>query len=296
MRRKSEQGKEERHRQQQGRQTERSVAPAPAVQAASPGGFAGRRSGHDMAFLLASRIRPSGIVASTVQRPSDLARSSGTGKPNLLDSSDGPRTSDRDKNKPPENWPNSVCRLAGFAACGPPSPRLTARQHPHPLGRRTGPTWNARCRKPKHGRSADCSPGPPTISTARSGRRARLDAEVLLANAAGCQRIELYTRFEEPADDDLRTRFRDLVRRRSEGMPVAYLVGRREFYSLPFRVTPDVLIPRPRPNSWSLRCSTVSASCAAAGPFRVADVGTGSGIIAICTAKYAPQAADHGDR
>ena len=73
----------------------------------------------------------------------------------------------------------------------------------------------------------------------------RLDAEVLLAMAAGCQRIDLYTRFDEPAPEALRTSFRELVRRRAEGMPVAYLVGRREFYSLSFRVTPDVLIPRP---------------------------------------------------
>ena len=73
----------------------------------------------------------------------------------------------------------------------------------------------------------------------------RLDAEVLLAHARGCQRIELYTSFADPAADELRTAFRELVRRRAEGTPVAYLVGHREFYSLDFRVTPDVLIPRP---------------------------------------------------
>ena len=73
----------------------------------------------------------------------------------------------------------------------------------------------------------------------------RLDAEVLLAESLGCQRIELYTTFDDVPEDTARTAFRELVRRRAEGMPVAYLVGRREFYSLPFRVTPDVLIPRP---------------------------------------------------
>ena len=118
----------------------------------------------------------------------------------------------------------------------------------------------------------------------------RLDAEVLLANAAGCQRIELYTRFEEPAGDDLRTRFRDLVRRRSEGMPVAYLVGRREFYSLSFRVTPDVLIPRPETEFLVIALLDRIRQQAPPATIRVADVGTGSGIIAICTAKYAPQA------
>ena len=73
----------------------------------------------------------------------------------------------------------------------------------------------------------------------------RLDAEVLLAHALGCQRIELYTRFDEEPGEAARGEFRALVKRRAEGTPVAYLVGRREFYSLPFRVTPDVLIPRP---------------------------------------------------
>src|SRR5262245_60525954 len=73
----------------------------------------------------------------------------------------------------------------------------------------------------------------------------RLDAEVLLAHARGCRRIDLYTAFGEPAKDEARTAFRELVKRRAAGTPVAYLVGHREFYSLDFEVTPDVLIPRP---------------------------------------------------
>ena len=73
----------------------------------------------------------------------------------------------------------------------------------------------------------------------------RLDAEILLAEALGCQRIQLYTAFEDVPQDDKRTAFRELVRQRAEGTPVAYLVGRREFYSLSFKVGPGVLIPRP---------------------------------------------------
>src|SRR5262245_18531235 len=73
----------------------------------------------------------------------------------------------------------------------------------------------------------------------------RLDAEVLLATARNCERIALYTAFDEVVTDEVRVAFRDLVRRRAEGTPVAYLVGRKEFYSLSFHVTPDVLIPRP---------------------------------------------------
>ena len=63
--------------------------------------------------------------------------------------------------------------------------------------------------------------------------------------ARGCRRIDLYTAYGEPADEEVRTAFRELVRRRAAGTPVAYLVGHREFYSLEFEVTPDVLIPRP---------------------------------------------------
>src|SRR5208283_4442114 len=73
----------------------------------------------------------------------------------------------------------------------------------------------------------------------------RLEAEVLLAHALGCPRIQLYTTFDEQPPEAVRQKFREFVRQRAQGMPVAYLVGRREFYSLPFRVTPEVLIPRP---------------------------------------------------
>jgi release factor glutamine methyltransferase len=119
----------------------------------------------------------------------------------------------------------------------------------------------------------------------------RLEAEVLLAHARGCQRIELYTSFDEPADESLRARFRELVRRRAEGVPVAYLVGHREFFSLDFLVTPDVLIPRPETEFVVLTLlDLIKAHAAADRDIAVADVGTGSGIIAICAARHAPRA------
>jgi release factor glutamine methyltransferase len=118
----------------------------------------------------------------------------------------------------------------------------------------------------------------------------RLEAEVLLAHARSCQRIELYTSFEDPAGEELRTRFRELVRRRAEGMPVAYLVGHREFYSLDFRVTPDVLIPRPETELVVLTLlDLIKARASDQQPILLADVGTGSGIIGITAAKQAPQ-------
>lgn len=119
----------------------------------------------------------------------------------------------------------------------------------------------------------------------------RLEAEVLLAHARGCKRIELYTSFADPAPDELRTKFRELVRRRAEGAPVAYLVGHREFYSLDFVVTPDVLIPRPETELIVLTAlEIIKAKGAQPSGIRVADVGTGSGIIAITIARQSPQA------
>ncbi|MBR5626762.1 MAG: peptide chain release factor N(5)-glutamine methyltransferase, partial [Thermoguttaceae bacterium] len=73
----------------------------------------------------------------------------------------------------------------------------------------------------------------------------RLDAEVLLAHALNCQRITLYTNYDDEPGEAQRTVFRDLVKRRGAGEPVAYLVGHKEFFSLDFKVTPDTLIPRP---------------------------------------------------
>jgi release factor glutamine methyltransferase len=117
----------------------------------------------------------------------------------------------------------------------------------------------------------------------------RLDAEVLLAHVRGCARILLYTAFDEPADEKTRTAFRELVRRRAEGAPVAYLVGRREFYSLSFRVTPHVLIPRPETEH--VVVTLLDRAKARGGEaIQIADVGTGSGILAICAAKYLPSA------
>ena len=126
---------------------------------------------------------------------------------------------------------------------------------------------------------------------------------MLLAEALGCQRIELYTTFDEVPSEEARTAFRELVRRRAEGTPVAYLVGRREFYSLSFRVTPDVLIPRPETELLVVAALDLAKTKGEGGRGKaegpdtsvpsdadplIADVGTGSGIIAVCLAKHLP--------
>jgi len=116
----------------------------------------------------------------------------------------------------------------------------------------------------------------------------RLDAEVLLAFVRGCQRIALYTAFDVPVNDDERARFRGLVKRRGEGEPVAYLVGSKEFFSLPFGVSPAVLIPRPETEGLVIRVIDI---CQSAGEqARIVDVGTGSGAIAVTLAKRMPRA------
>jgi release factor glutamine methyltransferase len=115
----------------------------------------------------------------------------------------------------------------------------------------------------------------------------RLDAEVLLAHVEGCKRIELYTRYEEPASESVRARFKELVRKRIEGCPVAYLVGRKEFFSLEFDVGPAVLIPRPDTETLVTECLERVKELTEPA---IADVGTGSGAIAIALAKHHPQA------
>ena len=111
---------------------------------------------------------------------------------------------------------------------------------------------------------------------------ARLSAEILLAEALHCQRIDLYTRFDEvPAEPALAT-YRDWVKRHASGEPVAYLVGHREFYSLKFDVTSDVLIPRPETEHVVM--AALDAAKSFGSDLNIVDVGTGSGAIAITLA------------
>lgn len=111
----------------------------------------------------------------------------------------------------------------------------------------------------------------------------RIDAEVLLAHARGCKRIELYAAYDEVASEPVRNAFRGLVKQRAEGMPVAYLVENKEFYSRDFYVNPSVLIPRPETEFLLIRLLDLAKQQERTN-FRIADIGTGSGVLAICAA------------
>lgn len=114
----------------------------------------------------------------------------------------------------------------------------------------------------------------------------RVEAEVLLAHAAKCQRILLYTRLDEPTPEAVRAAMRDLVQRRMRAEPVAYLVGHREFFSLDFVVTPAVLVPRPETET--LVMSALNWLDNHPDRTRVLEVGVGSGCVSIAIAKNRP--------
>ncbi|MGZ0169232.1 MAG: peptide chain release factor N(5)-glutamine methyltransferase [Planctomycetales bacterium] len=109
----------------------------------------------------------------------------------------------------------------------------------------------------------------------------RLDAEILLAHARGCQRIQLYTQYDTPLEPDERATMRDLVRRRATLEPVAYLVGFREFFGLDFEVEPGVLIPRP--DTESLVVTALEVLNELSSP-SVLDICTGTGCVPIAIA------------
>lgn len=109
----------------------------------------------------------------------------------------------------------------------------------------------------------------------------RLEAQLLLGHVLGCARIELVARSDEEPAEGERARFKELIRRRVAGWPAAYLVGQREFYLLPFEVTPAVLIPRPDTEALVLEALNRLKGRPAA---RVLDLGTGSGCIAVSVA------------
>lgn len=119
----------------------------------------------------------------------------------------------------------------------------------------------------------------------------RLNAELLLAYILGFKRIDLYTNFDRPLIAAELSAFKPLFLRRRAHEPLQYVIGGTEFFSLPFKVTADVLIPRPETEILVERviecCRSVFAD---REEIHILDVGTGSGCIAVAIAKNVPTA------
>ncbi|MFZ1986644.1 MAG: peptide chain release factor N(5)-glutamine methyltransferase [Desulfatitalea sp.] len=117
----------------------------------------------------------------------------------------------------------------------------------------------------------------------------RTDAETLLAHALHCQRIDLYLHHDQPLNEDERARFKELIQRRIRHEPVAYIVGAKEFWSLPLRVTPAVLIPRPDTEclvETALKHLPLGASVQGTD---ILELGVGSGAVLVALAHERPE-------
>ena len=111
---------------------------------------------------------------------------------------------------------------------------------------------------------------------------ARLEAQILLSHCLSISKVQLYTSFDRPLSNNERSEFRELVKRRLKGEPTAYLIGKKEFWSMDFQVTDDVLIPRPETEliiDFLLDTITNIEKS-----FSVLEIGTGSGCISAAIA------------
>lgn len=115
----------------------------------------------------------------------------------------------------------------------------------------------------------------------------RLTSEILLAHSLKCRRIDLYLNYDRPLNQPDRDRYREMLKSRAKGKPWQYIVGETEFYSLPFRVNDAVLIPRPETE---ILIDAVLDHCKKNEPYKIWDIGSGSGAIAISLAKNLPLA------
>lgn len=113
------------------------------------------------------------------------------------------------------------------------------------------------------------------------------EAELLLAHVLGCSRSWLYAHDDEWLEPTVLERFVELVGRRHEGEPIAYIVGHRGFWAMDLEVTGDTLIPRVETE---LLVEAALERLPEAAPCRVADLGTGSGAVALAIARERPQA------
>ena len=124
----------------------------------------------------------------------------------------------------------------------------------------------------------------------------RLNAELLLMFTLGCDRAYLYAHPERKLSTDDQSRYDQALTEREGGVPTQYITGHQEFWGMDFIVTPAVLIPRPETEhviETVLERVRAERAPASAGSFRIVDVGTGSGCIALALAKELPSAEIH---
>jgi release factor glutamine methyltransferase len=117
----------------------------------------------------------------------------------------------------------------------------------------------------------------------------RLTAEILLARQLDLDRVSLYLDLERPLKENEVSGYRELVRRRAAHEPVQYITGNQEFWSLTFHVDPRVLIPRPE-SELLVEQAVQKARMLKKETPRILDMGTGSGVLAVCLAKELPEA------
>ncbi len=116
----------------------------------------------------------------------------------------------------------------------------------------------------------------------------RASAEILLAFTLKCRRIDLYLQFDQPLHEDELSRYRQLIKRRVRHEPVAYITGEKEFWSLNFKVTPAVLIPRPETEILVEKSLELLPSPRQNTNIRIWEPGTGSGAVIISLAHERP--------
>jgi release factor glutamine methyltransferase len=121
------------------------------------------------------------------------------------------------------------------------------------------------------------------------GPQAPLEAKVLLLRAAAINEARYLAGPERPCSPRAEATFRRLIARRVDGVPLAHLAGSKEFWSIPFEVSPSVLVPRPETETLVEKVLELSSREDEA----IVDVGTGSGCIAIALAKELPRARIH---
>lgn len=116
----------------------------------------------------------------------------------------------------------------------------------------------------------------------------RLDAELLLAHGLKLERMQLYLKFDQPLAETELASCRELVRRRIQGEPVAYILGSKYFYGFNLIVNPSVLIPRPETEH--IVESALDWAKGVSSPLTIVDLGAGSGCIGLTLLKKLPQA------